>query len=88
MVLQSFEEHISPECDGSGYKICVFSDSLDLIRGYLGVKIRCRSRYIDFEIVKVFFSCIPSRHIPGKYFSRKFVTPFYDISIFGVVFTF
>ena len=31
---------------------------------------------------KTHTSCIPSRHIPGKYVLRKTVTPFYHISIF------
>ena len=33
-------------------------------------------------------SCIPSRHIPGKYVLRKTVTSVYHISIFDAVFTF
>ena len=39
MLLRSVEDRISPEYDGSGFKICVFSDSLDLLRVYFGVKI-------------------------------------------------
>ena len=41
MVSRPFGEHISisSEYDGSGYMMCVFSESLDLLRGYLGIKI-------------------------------------------------
>ena len=39
MVLRHFGEHLSPGCDGSGYMICVFSDSLDCLGEFLGVKI-------------------------------------------------
>ena len=39
MVLRPFGEHISPECDGSGNMMCVFSESLDRLGEFLGVKI-------------------------------------------------
>ena len=51
MVSHPFEEHISPECDGSGYILCVVSDSLDLLRVDLGVKMW----YIDFDNFNFFF---------------------------------
>ena len=39
MVLQPLGKHISPECDGSGYMMCMFSDSLDCLGEFLGVEI-------------------------------------------------
>ena len=39
MVSRPLGQHISPECDGSGYMICMFSYPLGCLREFLGVKI-------------------------------------------------
>ena len=83
MLLHPTGEHISPECDGSGYILWMFPDSLDHLRGVLEGQNRYRSRYIDFDPLKSVFSCIPSRQVPDKCVLRKYVISFYQISIFG-----
>ena len=42
MASRPLGKHISPECDGSGNMICVFSDSPDCFGEFLGVKIDVR----------------------------------------------
>ena len=54
MVSQSILPHIVLECDGLSYTLCVFSDSVDRLKG--GSKlIYSRSRDVNFDPPKYFF---------------------------------
>ena len=64
MVSQPIRTHIILECDGSGYMLCVFSDSVARLKWVLGGQNRHMSMNIDFDNLKSIFSCIPSRHVP------------------------
>ena len=66
MVSQLIQTHIFPECDGSGNMLCVFSDSVDLLKWVLGGQNWHRSRDINFDTLKLKFSCFLSRHGPDR----------------------
>ena len=67
MVLRPIQKHIVLENDGSGNMLCVFPDSVDRLKWVLWGQNWHRSRDINFDTLKSFFSCIPSRHGPERF---------------------
>ena len=67
MVSRPIQKYIVLENDGSGNMLCVFSDSVDRLKWVLRGQNWHRSRDINFDTLKSFFSCIPSRHGPERF---------------------
>ena len=67
MVSQPIRTHIVLECDGSGNMLFVFSDSVDRLKWVFRGQNWHRSRDINVDTLKSFFSCFPSRHGPERF---------------------
>ena len=75
MVSHPIRTHIILACDGSGYMLCVFSDSVDRLKWVLGGQNWHRSRDINFDTLKSIVSCIPSRHGPERFILNVWIPP-------------
>ena len=75
MVSQPIQTHIVLENDGSGNMLCVFSDSVDRLKWVLGCQNWHRSRDINFDTLKSFFSCFLSHHGPERFVLNELSPP-------------
>ena len=75
MVSRPIQTHIVLACDGSGNILCVFSDSVDRLKWVLGGQNWHSSRDINFDTLRSFFLCFPSRHSPEWFILNVWIPP-------------